>query len=93
MNDFLFRKEHSRRMPGNEMDGSIVKTHSPFSFQWIIILFFVFAIALSNQAYAQTVTLDLKDASIIRATAEISKQTKYDFTYNDLILKKQNRLP
>lgn len=88
MNDFLFRKEHSRRMPGNEMDGSIVKTHSPFSFQWIIILFFVFAIALSNQAHAQTVTLDLKDASIIRATAEISKQTKYDFTYNDLILKK-----
>lgn len=88
MNDFLFRKEHSRRMPGDEINGKAAKEDALFSFQWIIILFFLFAIAFSSQLKAQTVTLDLKNASIIRATEEIRKQTKYDFTYNDLILKK-----
>jgi TonB-linked SusC/RagA family outer membrane protein len=48
----------------------------------------LFAIAFSNESHAQTVTLDLKNASLVKATTEIRKQTKYDFTYNDLILKK-----
>jgi len=75
-------------MPGDEINGKAAKEDALFSFQWIIILFFLFAIAFSSQLKAQTVTLDLKNASIIRATEEIRKQTKYDFTYNDLILKK-----
>ncbi|MCX2494649.1 SusC/RagA family TonB-linked outer membrane protein [Pedobacter sp. PF22-3] len=89
MNDFLFFKEYSGRMSGHKINGeATTNTNSLLSFRWIIILFFLFALSFSNQLYAQTVTLDLKNATIIKATTEIRKQTKYDFTYNDLILKK-----
>jgi len=88
MNDFLFSKEYSGRMPGHQINGGATNTDSQFSFRWIILLLFVLALSFSNKSHAQTVTFDLKNASIVRATTEIRKQTKYDFTYNDLILKK-----
>lgn len=53
------------------------------------VLFLLFFVTQSfNEVKAQTVTLNLKNASLAKATEEISKQTKYDFSYNDLILKK-----
>lgn len=90
MNDFLFSKEYSGRMSGHKINGGATNTDSQFSFRWIILLLFVLALSFSNKSHAQTVTFDLKNASIVRATTEIRKQTKYDFTYNDLILKKAN---
>ncbi|WP_412467082.1 SusC/RagA family TonB-linked outer membrane protein [Pedobacter sp. KLB.chiD] len=88
MNDFLFFKEYRGRMSGYKINSKSTDTNSRLPFRWIIILFFLFTLSFSNQLYAQTVTLDLKNATIIKATTEIRKQTRYDFTYNDLILKK-----
>lgn len=37
---------------------------------------------------AQTVTLDVKNVPFVKVAEEISRQTKFDFSYNDRILKK-----
>lgn len=53
-----------------------------------LLVFFVLSVAAFEKASAQKVSISLKNASFIDALEEISKQTQYDFSYNDLILKK-----
>lgn len=53
----------------------------------IILLTLIFAYQVSAKVTAQSVTLSLRNASFSIAMQEISKQTSYDFWYNDQILK------
>lgn len=74
MNSFLFDKDNGGHMPN--------------SIRFLIIFLSIMAFQLCSTVQAQTVTLNLKNATLARAADEINKQTKYDFSFNDRILRK-----
>lgn len=72
--------EHSTK----NYDGSTLSF--PQKFLAILIPFLILQLFASLKA--QTVTLNVKHAPFVQVAEEISKQTRYDFSYNDRILKK-----
>lgn len=88
MNYFLIHKDKGRRVPSEPGDTVTNSSTSPFIVKFIFIFLAFFALQLSSKLSAQTVSINLKDAPFVQAAEAISKQTKYDFSYNDRILKK-----
>ncbi|SKD00680.1 TonB-linked outer membrane protein, SusC/RagA family [Chitinophaga ginsengisegetis] len=85
----LFRKGKGRyvlyrKHSAKNKDGSTLS----FPHKFFSILFPVLFLQLFTSVWAQTVTLNVKNAPFVKVAEEISKQTKYDFSYNDRILKK-----
>lgn len=88
MNYFLFHKDEGRCAA---LRGQLKLTSLstlPILIKFLLVLSVFLSLQLFNELKAQTVSLDLKNASFVKATEAISKQTKYDFSYNDRILKK-----
>lgn len=54
----------------------------------IVLLILVFSLQVSAKVNGQTINLTLKDAPLSTALEQISKQTRYDFSYSDRILHK-----
>src|SRR5690606_19778327 len=52
-----------------------------------IFLIIVFSLRVSAGAYAQRVSLSLKDATLEKAFEEIRKQSPYDFVYHDKFIR------
>ncbi|WP_433903656.1 SusC/RagA family TonB-linked outer membrane protein [Sphingobacterium puteale] len=87
MNYFLFHKGKGSCVLPRRYDQLAI----PYTFsKFLTRTLFVFVLLMSGQCalHAQTVSLNLKNASFVEATETISKQTRYDFSYNDQILKK-----
>ncbi|WP_293887958.1 MULTISPECIES: SusC/RagA family TonB-linked outer membrane protein [unclassified Sphingobacterium] len=87
MNYFLFHKGKGSCVLPRRYDQLAI----PYTFpRFITKTLFIFILLMSGlcASYAQTVSLNLKNASFVVATETISKQTRYDFSYNDQILKK-----
>lgn len=55
-----------------------------------LFLIVLFSIKVSADAYAQQITLTLKNASLKTAITELRKQSKYDFIYDDRYIGKSN---
>jgi len=53
----------------------------------LLLLLFLIVLQSSAKVTAQTVTLNFKNAPIESVLKEIKKQTKYDFAYNEQVLK------
>lgn len=58
----------------------------------IVLLSCAFAFQASATLKAQKVNLNLKNATIAQALDEIHKQTKYDISYNDLVVKDHKKI-
>ncbi|WET69094.1 SusC/RagA family TonB-linked outer membrane protein [Sphingobacterium sp.] len=56
----------------------------------LLLLLFLTVLQSSTKVMAQTVTLNFKNAPIESVLTEIKKQTKYDFAYNEQVLKYAN---
>lgn len=84
MNYFLSHKGKWRfTAPCKAVSSSPIFVKFLFIFLFLSIYSWTFA-----DLQAQTVTISLKNASFVKATEEITRQTKFDFSYNDQILKK-----
>lgn len=88
MNYFLFHKGKGRCAPFPKRPKRIILCTPPILTKFLLVLAVFLSVQLFSELKAQTVSLDLNNASFIKATEAISKQTKYDFSYNDRILKK-----
>jgi len=88
MNYFLFYKDRGRPMLSRVKVNAGSNTHLRAFTKLIMLLLTFFIFQSFNSAKAQNVTLNLKNASLAHAMDAIGKQTKYDFSYNDQILKK-----
>jgi len=88
MNYFLIHKDKGRRVPSETGDTVTKRSTSPFIVKFIFIFLAFFALQLNSKLSAQSVSINLKNAPFVQAAEAISKQTKYDFSYNNLILKK-----
>lgn len=88
MNYFLIKKDNGRPVACGQDLESIRGSKPHISIKFFLIFLLLITVQLFNRAKAQTVTLNLKNGSFVRAAEEISKQTKYDFSYNDRIIKK-----
>ena len=88
MNYFLFHKGKRIHVSSGGYAKATSGSMKPVIIKFIFVLLPILALQLFTELKAQTVSLDLKNASFLVATEEISKQTKYDFSYNDRILKK-----
>src|SRR5690606_8795329 len=53
----------------------------------IVLLILALSFQATAKVSAQTISLTLKNAALSNALEQIGKQTKYDFSYNDRILK------
>src|SRR5690606_36270681 len=53
-----------------------------------IVLLVIFSVQVSANVSAQNINLTLRNAPLSVVLEQISKQTEYDFSYNDNVLKK-----
>src|SRR5690606_11469874 len=53
-----------------------------------IVLLVLFSVQVSANVSAQNINLTLRNAPLSVVLEQISKQTEYDFSYNDNVLKK-----
>jgi len=59
----------------------------PISTKAILMTLLIFFLQIPLKVSAQSVTLSVKKASMEKVLEEISKQTQYDFSYNDQVLR------
>lgn len=88
MNYFLIHKDKGRHALSEKDYTATSRSMSPVIIKFIFILLALFALQLNGKLSAQTVSINLKNVPFVQAAEAISKQTKYDFSYNDRILKK-----
>lgn len=88
MNYFLFHKDRGSCVLPSEQKRSTSSCMRSDLLKRVSIISIIFFFHFFASVKAQTVSFNLKNASFVQATESISKQTKYDFSYNDQILKK-----
>ncbi|WP_113639287.1 SusC/RagA family TonB-linked outer membrane protein [Nubsella zeaxanthinifaciens] len=88
MKYFLFYKDKDWRVPSAQNLKAKCNHNLTLPMKFLATFLLFFTMQVLNDVKAQTVTINLKNASLAQATEEIGRQTKYDFSYNDLILKK-----
>ncbi|MEJ2883579.1 SusC/RagA family TonB-linked outer membrane protein [Pedobacter sp. GR22-6] len=88
MNYFLFHKDKGGCTQYADRSNPEAAGTSSKLIKFLLVLSVLCSFQLTSKLHAQTVSLNLKNASFAKAAEAISKQTKYDFSYNDKILKK-----
>lgn len=83
---FVCKEKRSYVMKSSfHLDKHILKTF--IVIKTIVLLVLAFSFQATAKVSAQTISLTLKNATLSSALEQIGKQTKYDFSYNDRILK------
>ena len=88
MNINLVRKEKRRRIyrPSSLFDPRIIRII--ILMKTIALFILMFSLQASAKIWAQNINLTLRNTSLSTALEQISKQTLYDFSYNDEVLKR-----
>lgn len=88
MSYFLFHKDKGRYVLYCKLSEKNNGSTLPLICRFLAVFIPLLILQLFTSLRAQTVTLNVKNAPFVQVAEEISRQTRYDFSYNDRILKK-----